>query len=740
MGRPIYVAVGWDSETVTSDGALALGPFLEVLESSIVDHVGRLIPITRGGILIGRSAEAEVMLDDESLSREHARVSLLSNGEIGLVDLGSTNGTCVNDVRVERAVLRMGDRIRIGRSLFQVVRDARSRSKGLSDLLVSARIALWDWHEAPRRLSVSHNFAEVTGITAEESGREPKHLLELIHPEDRARLLEAVASLQVDRDVAEVDVRLRGSGQEDVWLALHAHAVRSDPCCFRITGSATNISGRKRAERELHRVTQVLENLHDAIVVTDLDGRITDWTAKAQATFLRRSGGQPSQLHDLLGGERLQEIQRTITVRGHWTGEIRIVVAGESESMFEVATVPLKDDQGWVVGYIAALRDITARKALQNQLILADKLAAIGSIAAGVAHEINNPLAVVTGGLDWIAERIQVCPAQAASIGQTALSEVLAEMKDGAVRIAAIVAGMKNASQKDDPTVAQHVSLRGAVEGAARILANEVRHSARLTVEIPDDLWVPCSETRLMQVFIHLIGNAVHAVEAGPKGRNEIRIEVTERASDQVSVTVRDTGIGMTQETLGRLFTPFFTTKPSGKGTGLGLSVSRTILESCGGHIHFESRVGDGTSAHLRLPIMPPPGPVAAPAAPEPSGKRGTVLVIDDEPFVANALSRLLRSRGFKTEVATDGRVGLEKAMSGDYQAILCDLMMPEFSGVDLYHQLAATAPHLVPRLVFLSGGAFTPRAEDFVQEALRPVLAKPWKVDLVVAAIDAIG
>jgi len=731
--------VGWDSQTVTSDIAIPLEPCLEVLESGICECVGQLIPITSAGVLIGRAADASVRVDDESLSREHARVSLLPNGEIGLVDLGSTNGTYVNGVRVERAVLRIGDRVGIGRSLIQVVRDAHSRSRRVSDLLVSARIALWEWDQTTRRFSVSHNFAEVTGIGVDGIIDRPEQALALVHPDDRPRLLDTLTGLRADRDVAEFDVRLLGSGEDDVWLSLHAHAART-ATGLSISGSATNVTGRKRAERELRRVTQVLENLHDAIVVTDLDGRITDWTAKAQATFHRRSGGQPSQLHELLGGDRVQEIQRAISMRGSWTGEIPIVLA-ESESMFEVATAPLKDDKGWVVGYIAALRDVTARKALQNQLILADKLAAIGSIAAGVAHEINNPLAVVTGGLDWIAERVQSIETQPADPGRVALHEVLAEMKDGVARIAAIVSGMKNASQKDDPSAAQQVPLRGAIEGAARVLANEVRHTAKLAIEVPEDLWVACSETRLMQVFIHLIANAVHAVEAADNGRNDIRIEVTHRARDQVSVAVRDTGVGMTPETLSRLFTPFFTTRAAGKGTGLGLSVTRTILESCGGHIHFESRAGEGTAAHVRLPIVPPPAPVIAPRpAPEPSGKRGLILIIDDEPFVANALSRLLRSRGFQTEVATDGRVGLKRALDGEFQAILCDLMMPEFSGVDLYHQLAAAAPDLVRRLVFLSGGAFTPRAEEFVQEARRPVLAKPWKVELVVAAIDEIG
>ncbi len=733
--------MGWDTQTVTSDISADLEPCLEVLESTVSESIGRLVPITPDGILIGRGAESAVRLDDENLSREHARVSLLPNGEIGLADLGSTNGTYVNGMRVDRAMLRVGDRIRIGRTVIQCVRDSVARSKQVSDLLVTARIALWEWVEKTGRFSLSHNFPEVTGIAAGELSERIEHALQLIHPDDRTRATEALAELRAGRELAEIDVRVRGAGYYDVWLAVRANAVRSGRS-FAISGSVTNITGRKRSERELRRVTQVLENLHDAIVVTDLDGRITDWTAKAQARFRGRTPGPPpARLHELIGVERVNEIQRAITDRGHWTGEIPIVVSGESEGMFEVATAPLKDDDGWVIGYIAALRDVTAKKALQNQLILADKLAAIGSIAAGVAHEINNPLAVVTGGVDWIAERMNGRAAQAVvpAPEESTLREVLAEMKDSVTRIAAIVAGMKNASQKDDPSTAQHVSLRGGIEGAARILANEVRHSAKLTIDVPDDLWVACSETRLMQVFIHLIANAVHAVEDSHSSGNEICIEVARRGPQQVSITVRDTGIGMSPEILARLFTPFFTTKPGGTGTGLGLSVTRTILESFGGHISFESRPGEGTMAHVELPIVSPPAPVAPRIAPEPSGKRGTILVIDDEPFVANALSRLLRARGFKTDVATDGRVGLGKALKGDYQAILCDLMMPEFSGVDLYHEIAATAPHLVGRLVFLSGGAFTPRAEEFVEEARRPVLSKPWKVDLVVAAIEEI-
>jgi len=727
-----------EAKTVTSNISLDLEPCLEVLESSVCDTIGQLIPITAEGIVIGRGADAAIRLDDDSLSREHARLVQLPTGEVELIDLGSTNGTYLNGMRIERSALRVGDRIRIGRTLMQYVRDSLRHARQVDDLLVTARIALWDWEPQTGRFSASHNFAEVTGLAAHEVTLLPSAAIQLVHPDDRARVLETMATLREPGSVVDIEVRVRGGGQFDTSLAVRAQAVRAGEL-FSITGSASNITARKRAERELRRVNRVLENLHDAIVVTDLEGRITDWTAKAQATFQRRQSGTPTQLHDLIGGARVSEIQRAITDQGHWTGEIPIILSDDAEGMFEVATAPLKDDQGWVVGYIAALRDVTARKALQNQLILADKLAAIGSIAAGVAHEINNPLAVVTGGLDWISERLDQVAIPGGAQDLAAMREVMAEMKDGVGRIAAIVAGMTNASQKDDPSGSNHVPLRRALDGAAKILANEVRHSAQLLISVPNDLWVSCSETRLMQVFIHLIANAVHAIEDRRSSGNQIHIEVARRSPDKVSIALRDTGVGMSQETLGRLFTPFFTTKPKGKGTGLGLSVTRTILESCGGHISFESRLGSGTTAYIELPTVGPPLPVAPRAEPARSSKRGSILVIDDEPFVANALSRLLRSRGFQTEVVTDGRLGLEKLLKGTYQAVVCDLMMPEFSGVDLFHQLEATAPELVGRLVFLSGGAFTPRAEEFVQQARRPVLPKPWKVESLVAAIEEI-
>jgi PAS domain S-box-containing protein len=725
-----------EAQTVTSNIAIDLEPCLEVLESSVCDTIGHLIPISGDGVVIGRGTDAKIRLDDDSLSREHARVVQLPNGQIELIDLGSTNGTYLNGVRIDRSPLRVGDRIRIGRTLLQYVRDSLRHARQVDDLLVTARIALWDWEPSTGRFVGSHNFAEVTGLAAHEISLNPEAALQLVHPDDRTRVLEAIEAVQLPGAVLDLEIRVRGAGHFETSLAVRAQAARAGEQ-LTITGSASNVTARKRAERELRRVNRVLENLHDAIVVTDLEGRITDWTAKAQATFQRRSSGAPpAQLHDLIGAPRVAEIQRAISDHGHWTGEIPIVLSDDAEGIFEVAAAPLKDDQGWVVGYIAALRDVTARKALQNQLILADKLAAIGSIAAGVAHEINNPLAVVTGGLDWIGERIE--EVVRAGGDSAAVREVLSEMKDGVGRIAAIVAGMKNASQKDDPSATQ-VPLRRALDGAVKILANEVRHSAQLIVSVPEDLWVPCSETRLIQVFIHLIANAVHAIEDRRSGGNEIRIEVARRSPGRVQIALRDTGVGMSQETLSRLFTPFFTTKPHGKGTGLGLSVTRTILESCGGHISFESKPGEGTTAFVELPTSAPPVPVQPRKAVERSSTRGAILVIDDEPFVANALGRLLRSRGFTTEVVNDGRTGLDKLLKGSFQAVVCDLMMPEFSGVDLFHQLEATAPELIGRLVFLSGGAFTPRTEEFVQEARRPVLSKPWKVEALVAAIEAI-
>jgi PAS domain S-box-containing protein len=725
----------WDPELP----ARAFRPCLEVVDSRDIALLGRFVPIG-DSLSVGRAAAANLRIQDPSISREHARFQVAA-GQVSVVDLGSTNGTMVNGALVERAELETGDLIQIGlHTVFRFARESSRWSLGVTDAILPARIALWEWDAGTGAVCASVNFEQVTGFAPEDIPAGPAAILELVHPGDRARAREAVRSLSGGSS-AEIELRIPAAGdQPDVWLGIQAQIAQSGGR-LTVSGSVSNQSRRKRAERELRRMTRVLENMYDALVVVDLDGRITDWTARAAATFsLSRDQVLGVPLGDLVGAGHFHALEEAVADRGHYTGEIPVSRPSGATRVYEVAAAPLRDD-GWVVGYVAAFRDVTARKALHEQVVASDKLAAIGTLAAGIAHEINNPLSFVAGGLDWLAERIAALEDRANS-DLAAMREVLGEMRGGVGRIAGIVGSLRVFSRQGDQPSSVPVQLAQVVRLAERIVANEVRQVAQLRIAIPDDVYVVGDETRMMQVFINLIINAVHAIESGDHVHNAIEIRLERREGGAAIVTVRDTGVGMTGAVMDRAFHPFFTTKPAGKGTGLGLGVTRTIVESAGGDISLDSQPGRGTCVRLSLPLArsplaeltPPAGTAGATAGS--AGRAGAVLVIDDEPMVASALSRLLASRGFETVIANDGTAGIELALAGGFDAILCDLMMPDVSGIDVHQRLLATRPDLAERIVFVSGGAFTEREQAFVEETRRPVVGKPWSPDALLAAI----
>jgi PAS domain S-box-containing protein len=745
-------SMGFEDEEETTVSASVestlVRPWLEVIESRDASLNGRVFPIG-DGLSIGRRDDAALRILDRSVSRDHARI-MVAGDDFTLLDLGTTNGTFVNGVRTERAVLRVGDMVRFGlNTVFRFSRGAARWTMGLNNPLIAARIALWEWEASTFTSSTSGNFGQVTGLTGDLPG-DPAKLLALVHPDDRQRAADCFRAALDQGSPIELEIRLcpRVDGS-DVWLALKGQADHGEHGVI-VSGTVANATSRKRAERELRRMTQVLENMYDAIVVLDLAGRVTDWTQKAEATFRRpREAVVGTALASLVGASTVEALRRETSSRGQYSAEIPIEPPGGNPGVYEIAASALKDDDGAITGYVVAFRDVTEKKALQEQMVLADKMAAIGTLAASIAHEINNPLAFVVGGLDWLAERIGAIRVDSMRgdlrDGDTP-TDVVDEMRRGISRIATIVGSMKTLSRKDDHPTPVPVDLRRAVNLAERIVSNEVRQWARLRVDVPDGLFVRSNETRLMQVFINLIMNAVHAIQAGNPMRNAIRVAVERQDPDEVTVIVRDTGCGMSAQTLERIFTPFFTTKPPGMGTGLGLSVTRTIVEASGGSIAVDSEPGTGTTVRMRLPLavaltarttIEAPVVRAAPAAP--AVPTGAVLVVDDEPMVASALCRLLRSRGYAAESAPDGRSGAQLALTGRFDAIVCDLMMPGFSGVDLHDELESERPELLDRLLFLSGGAFSPREQAFVEQARRTVLAKPWSSDGIVAAIGAI-
>ncbi|HEX4445183.1 MAG TPA: PAS domain S-box protein [Polyangiaceae bacterium] len=382
---------------------------------------------------------------------------------------------------------------------------------------------------------------------------------------------------------------------------------------------------------------------------------------------------------------------------------------------------------------VSMARDVSARKALEAQLFQADRLAAIGTMAAGVAHEINNPLAYVMLNLDWIARKLPESVRDPSSID--ALIELLHEAHRGAERVANIVRELRTFSRADGET-RRRVDLSVVVRSAIRIAGHEIRHRARVSTSFEPTGVVWANESRLEQVVLNLLLNASHAMPESRADSNEIRVKVRSDGSDRVVLEVIDNGEGIPQEVLPRIFDPFFTTKPRGVGMGLGLSICHGIVMSLGGQITVNSNPHEGTTFRVSLPTTDrddaESDAAAGDAALVPATPRARVLVVDDEIPIANTMRDLLGAQHDVT-ATTSGRDALAAVLADrDFDVIFCDLMMPGMSGMDLYEEVRERRPALAKRMVFMTGGAFTARAAEFLATTENRRIEKPFNLGLI--------
>ena len=374
---------------------------------------------------------------------------------------------------------------------------------------------------------------------------------------------------------------------------------------------------------------------------------------------------------------------------------------------------------------VILVRDQTERLHMAERLRVADRMASVGTLAAGVAHELNNPLAYVLGNLELLNQQLR-----ATWVEPTQLQVLVDEALDGARRMRSITQDLRTFSQPHAEAAAS-IDPRAVMDSALKIASTEIRHRAVLRREYEDVPAVRAEASKLGQVFLNLVVNAVQALPVGEAARNEILVRTFADEQGHAVIEVCDTGPGIPGHLAGRIFEPFVTTKPREVGTGLGLSICHNIVTSLGGHISAHPRSPKGTVFRVRLPpsgmavaVPPPPAPVSLPK--EAVGKGRRVLIIDDDPLVASSLRRLLASRD--VHVADSGRRGIEMLRENDkFEVVLCDLMMPEVSGMDVYETMVEERPDLAERFIFMTGGAFTERARAFLERVTNPKLEKPF-------------
>jgi PAS domain S-box-containing protein len=399
--------------------------------------------------------------------------------------------------------------------------------------------------------------------------------------------------------------------------------------------------------------------------------------------------------------------------------------------LLEVSTVPF--DYEGKESALTMARDVTARKALESQLMQADRLAALGTMAAGVAHEINNPLAYVMLNLDWIARKMPEAMRDGSNV--EALAELLREARGGVERVATIVRELRSFSRADGET-RRNVDLKAVVQSAIRIAAHEIRHRARVSTSFESVRPIWANDARLEQVVLNLLLNAAQAMSETHAEHNEIRVSVRSDGEGRAVLEVSDNGEGISPDVLPRIFDPFFTTKPNGVGTGLGLSICHGIVATLGGQVTVHSEPGEGTTFRVALPTTDAPetpGPSRTSDVPTaPSARRARVLVVDDEVPIANTLQELLATEHDVVAV-TSGREALDAVRTNlPFDFVLCDLMMPGMSGIDLYDRLREARPGLERRIVFMTGGAFTARAAEFLASVDNRRIEKPFSLKVV--------
>ncbi len=426
--------------------------------------------------------------------------------------------------------------------------------------------------------------------------------------------------------------------------------------------------------------------------VTALPGRPwgslvpADWVGPLQVVLARPG---PGSVAELRRGDRIYAAS-AIAVRG---------AADESTVLF--------------------IEDHTATRRLQDHLIQSEKLSAIGQLIAGVAHELNNPLASVLGFADFLVEDRGVPPR---------LVEPLRVIQQEAQRAASIVKNLLAFARRQERD-RRRLAIGAVLERTAGLLRNQLRGlNVELAIVVDDGLpEIDGNFNELQQVFLNLANNAAQAITAQRGGRGGQLAMHARRWLEGVAVDVTDDGPGVPEDQQQRVFDPFYTTKPEGSGTGLGLSICQGIVREHGGRLTLHSAPGQGATFTVELPGVPAEPSAAAATGGSPA--TGRILVVDDEPHILHYMRATLEAWGHAVDVAAGGEDALARARSGCYDVIITDVRMPGVGGRDLYEQLRRDAPAAADRVVFSTGDTVRDDTLSFLERSGRPVLHKPFKL-----------
>lgn len=596
------------------------------------------------------------------------------------------------------------------------------------------------------RVRLMNRMAEtLTGWTAEEArGLAIAEVVELVEEESGTRLDPGdLLRRFADRPDEMPPLLLRSrSGDERPIADSIAHIKDVDGSVHGAVLVFRDVTEARRAELLLRRsqrdLQEIVDKLPEGVLITD--GPLVAFANPALAHCLGHEPGTlaGTRLDALIAPDDRARFEASPLSRGDPGPradrvELKFLRHDGGTATLAVTPVQAIEFEGRAA-HLSLARDVTEQRQMQAQLILADRMLSVGMLAAGLAHEINNPLTAAVANVEFALEAARRPPiTELGGVGHQLIEDLL-EAQRALYRVRDIVRDVKVLSHADQDQ-RRPVDVNKVLESSARLASAEFRHRGRIVTDLASLPPVIANESRLGQVFLNLIVNAFQATQEGKQA--ELHLTTRLESPQRILVEIADQGVGMTREVVARLFTPFFTTKPLGVGTGLGLSISQAIVSGLGGELSAESEPGVGSVFRVRLPTTedktgPPTRVTTRPLSPETASGvvRPRVLVVDDEPFIGKVLARQLGSDHEVTVVMSGADALATIARSAAFDVIVCDLMMPGMTGMDLHAELASSDPDLARRMVFMTGGAVLPRAREFIDQVEHPCLEKPFQVD----------
>ncbi len=538
---------------------------------------------------------------------------------------------------------------------------------------------------------------------------------------------------------AEIDLSIRKGDRELGLLHLRHRSAAAFPdeerrtfalLADRLAIALENAALFSQIEVERREWERTFDAIPDMLSIHDGYGRML----RANQSLQVRLGGEIrpflgrdcSELLEIVVGKsggcpHLEALQTRRTLMREIQGE---------RGVFTLMAIPCFDETGDCLYIIHICREITEEKQIREQLLHNEKMVAVGSLVSGVAHELNNPLAGVSGFAQLLLERSE----------DPKLRKTLERIRDEADRAAKIVKNLLTFARKHKPE-SSRISINTILERTLELRAYDMRVSdIKVSTEFDPDLPPTFADpNQLQQVFLNVIVNAEHAMkDARGKGHFKVGTAVVD---GRIRITLEDDGPGIKPEHLKQIFDPFFTTKTVGKGTGLGLSICKAIVREHGGSITATSTVDRGTTFTIDLPVVvgKETKVEAKRRAPLPISP-STILVVDDESSMRELIRDALTARGHTVDAVENGLLALQAIKSRRYDLVVSDLKMPGMSGQELFARLRTDAPELVARIIFTSGDSVSPETRNFLEGSGRPYLLKPFEVTDMVAEAEKVA